>query len=116
MVPLRFAIPAILATAAGAGCFSYFVIVSLPARFETNARLLEVRLPPAVLDSSSPRARAATQTDLLPNEDKLATAAFQKAADDEILRRAPNTRASAFADELPMTGRIPLPKKRPIPR
>jgi hypothetical protein len=114
MVPLRFAVSAILATAAGAGCFSYFVIVSLPARFETNARLLEVRLPPAVLDSSSPSARAATQIDLPPNEDELATAAFQKAA-EEILRRVPNTRASAIT-ELPMTGRIPLPKNRPIPR
>ena len=94
MVPFRFAVPAILATAAAAGCFSYFVIISLPARFETDARLLDVRLPPAVLQSSSSSARAATQIDLPPNEDELATAAFQKAA-EEILRRAPNTRASA---------------------
>jgi len=113
MVPLRFAVPAILATAAAAGSFSYFVIVTLSARFETDARLLEVRLPPAVLESSSPAARASTQIDLPPNEDT--TAAFQKAA-EEILRRAPNTRASAVTDELPMTDRIPLPKNRPIPR
>jgi hypothetical protein len=31
MVTLRFAVPAILATAAAAGCFSYFVIVTLLA-------------------------------------------------------------------------------------
>ena len=114
MVTLRIAVPAILATAAVAGCLSYFVIITLPARFETDARLLEVRLPPAVLESSSSSARAATQIDLPPNEDELATAAFEKAA-EEILRRAPNTRASAIT-ELPMTGRIPLPKNRPIPR
>ena len=41
---------------------------------------------------------------------ELAAAAYQKAA-EEILRRAPNTRASAVSDELPMTGRIPLPEK-----
>ena len=105
MVTLRFAVPAILATAAAAGCFSYFVIVSLPARL----------LPPAVLYSPSPSERASTQIDQPPNADELAAAAFQKAA-EEILRRAPNTRASAVTDELPMTGRIPLPKNRPIPR
>ena len=115
MVTLRFAVPAILATAAAAGCFSYFVIVSLPARFEADARLLDVRLPPAVLYSPSPSERASTQIDQPPNADDLAAAAFQKAA-EEILRRAPDTRASVVTDELPMTGRIPLPKNRPIPR
>ena len=63
MVTLRFAVPAILATAAAAGCFCYFVIVSLPARFEAGARLLDARLPPAVVYSSSPSARASTQID-----------------------------------------------------
>ena len=115
MVTLRFAVPAILATAAAAGCFSYFIIVSLPARFEADARLLDERLPPAVLYSPSPSARASTQIDEPPNADELAAEAYQKAA-EAILRRAPNTRASAFADERPMTGRIPLPKKRPIAR
>ena len=115
MVTLRFAVPAILATAAAAGGFSYFVTVSLPARFEADARLLDVRLPPAVLYSPSPSARASTQIDEFPNVDELAAEAYQKAA-EAILRRTPDTRASAFADELRMTGRIPLPKRRPIAR
>ena len=115
MVTLRIAVLAILATAAAAGCFSYFVIITLPARFETDARLLDVRLPPAALYSPSPSTPASTQIDQPPNEDELAAAAYQKAA-EEILRRAPNTRASVVSDELPMTGRIPLPKKRPIAR
>ena len=114
MVTLRFAVPAILATAAAAGCLSYFVIVSLPARFEADARLLDVRSPAAVLHSSSPSARASTQVDQPTNAEELAAAAFQKAA-EEILRRAPDTRASAVTGELTMTGRIPLPKKRPTP-
>ena len=115
MVTLRSAVPAIFTAAAVAACLSYFVIITLPARFETDARLLDVRLPPAALYSPSPSTRASTQIDQPPNEDELAAAAYQKAA-EEILRRAPNTRASAFADERPMTGRIPLPKKRPIAR
>jgi hypothetical protein len=116
MVTLRIAVPAILATAAAAGCFSYFVIITLPARFATDARLLDVRLPPAALYSPGLSTGASKQIDQPSNADELvAAAAYQKAA-EEILRRAPNTRASAFSDEGPMTGRVPLPKKRPIAR
>ena len=115
MVTLRFAVPAIFATAAAVGCFSYFVSVILLARLETDARSLDVRLPPAVLDSSSPSTRASTQIDQPPSEDELAAVAFEKAA-EAILRRAPNTRASVGSDELPLKGPIPLPKKRPIAR
>ena len=113
MATLRFAIPVILAAAAVAGCFSYFV--APPARVETDVRLSDVRLPPAVLYSTGPNTRASRGIDQPPNADEQAAAAYQKAA-EEILRRAPNTRASAVSDELPMTGRIPLPKKRPIAR
>ena len=48
VITLRFAIPAILAAAAVAGCFSYFA--APPARVETD-----VRLQPAVLYSLAPR-------------------------------------------------------------
>jgi hypothetical protein len=58
MVTLRFAVPAILAAAAVAGCFSYFV--ALPVWVETDARLSDARLPPAVLYSTGPNARAST--------------------------------------------------------
>ena len=113
MVTLRFAIPAILAAAAVAGCFSYFV--TLPVWVETDARLSDVRLPPAVLYSLAPDTRASTRIDQPPNANEQAAAAFQKAA-EAILRRAPNTRASAGSDERPIAGPIPLPKKRPIAR
>ena len=113
MVPLRFAIPATLTAVAVAGCFTYFF--TPPAWVETGARSSGVRLPPAVLYSTGPNARGSIGIDQPPNADEQAAAAYQKAA-EAILRRAPNTRASAFADERPMTGRIPLPKKRPIAR
>ena len=74
MVTLRFAVPAILAAAAAAACFSYFV--TPPARVETD-----VRLPPAVLYSTGPHARASTGIDQPPNADEQAAAAYQKAAE-----------------------------------
>jgi hypothetical protein len=113
MVTLRFAIPAILAAAAVAGYFSYFVAPPAPA--EADERLSDVRLPPAVLYSTGPSTRVATPIDQPPNADELSAAAFEKAA-EAILRRAPNTRASAGSDELPITGPIPLPRRRPIAR
>ena len=111
MVTLRFAIPATLAAATVAGCYTYFV--TQPAWVEADAPLPAVRLPPAVLYSTGPNARTSTAgVDQPSNADEQAAAAYQKAAEG----RAPNTRASAIGDELPMTGRIPLPKKRPIAR
>jgi hypothetical protein len=108
MVPLRFAVPAILAAAAVAGCLSYFL--TLPARVESD-----LRLPPGAHYLTGPNVGALTRTDQPPTADELAAEAYQTAA-EAILRRAPNTRASARDDELPITGPIPLPKRRPIAR
>ena len=110
MVALRFAAPAILAAVAAAGCFIYFVTPP-PARVEADQRL-----PPAVLYSRGPDAPASIRIDQRPSADEKAAAAYQKAA-GAILRRAANARASAVgADESPITGPIPLPKRRPIRR
>jgi hypothetical protein len=54
------------------------------------------------------------RVDRLTNDEEKAVAAFQRAA-DAILKRAENLQASA-PKELPIKGKIPLPKKRPIPR
>jgi hypothetical protein len=93
------------------------ISLSLPSLRGSNleVRLLEVRLPPALLYPPSPSAPASTQIDQPPKADELSAAAYQKAA-EEILRRAPNSRASAVTNDLSMTGRIPFPKHRPIPR
>ena len=109
MVTLRFVVPAILAAAAAAGCFIYFVTPP-PARVEADQRL-----PPAVLYSRGPDTTASTSIDQRPSADEKAAAAFQEAA-AAILRQAPYTPASAGADEPPITGPIPLPKRRPITR
>jgi hypothetical protein len=109
MVTLRFAVPAVLAAAAAAGCFTYFVTPS-PARVEADPRL-----PPTVPNSSGPDTTASTSIDQRPSADEKAAAAFQEAA-AAILRRAPNTPASAGGDEPPITEPIPLPKRRPITR
>ena len=109
MVALRFAVPAILAAAAAAGCFIYFVTPP-PARVEADQRL-----PPAVLYSRGPDTTASTRIDQRTRAEEKAAAAYEKAA-EAILRRAANARASAGADESPINGPIPLPKRRPITR
>ena len=84
MVTLRFAVPAILAAAAAAGCFTYFVTPS-PARVEADQRL-----PPTVPNLRGPDTTASTSIDQRPSADEKAAAAYQEAA-EAILRRAPNT-------------------------
>ena len=107
MISLRLAIPAVLTAAAVAGCFTYLVPQPI-ARVEGDQRL-----PPAKLTSSGPDTTAGVYKH--PGADEKAAIAYLEAA-QAILRRAPSAQASASNDELPITGRIPLPRKRPIPR
>ena len=103
---MRHAVPAVLAAAAVAGCFAYFV--TPPARVEADPRLL-----PSVPNVTGPDTRASTSIDQPPNAEEKAAEAYREAA-EAILRRAPNARASDGADEPPITGPIPLPKRRPV--
>jgi hypothetical protein len=57
---------------------------------------------PTVPNLRGPDTTASTSIDRYPSADEKAAAAFQEAA------------ASAGADEPPITGLIPLPKRRPI--
>jgi hypothetical protein len=108
MITLRLAIPAVLAAAAVAGCFTYFV--TPPTRVDADQLL-----PPTVPNLLGPDTTASTSIDQRPSADEKAAAAYLEAA-EAILRRAPNVRASAGADEPPITGPIPLPKRRPVTR
>jgi hypothetical protein len=99
MVALRFAVPAILAAAAAAGCFIYFVTPP-SARVEADQRL-----PPAVLYSRGPSTTASTGIDQRLSADEKAAAAYEKAA-AAILRRAANARRA----RRPQSWAIPLPK------
>jgi hypothetical protein len=100
---LRLAVPAVVVAAALAGSFTYFV--SPPPRVEAEQR------------SAAP-ARDATGTAAAKppsiSQDRSAED-FLRAA-EAILRPLSNAQASARSDEPPITGHIPLPKRRPIPR
>ena len=78
MVTLRFAVPAILAAAAAAGCFTYFVTPS-PAWVEADQRL-----PPTAPNLRDPDTTASTSIDLRPSADEKAAAAFQEAAEGSL--------------------------------
>lgn len=108
MISLRLALPAVLVAAALAGCFTYFVSPS--PRVEA-----EKPLPPTMSDLTSPAPVGPTNIDQGPSTEAQAAAAYQRAA-EAILKRAPDARASTSTDEGPITGHIPLPRRRPIPR
>lgn len=104
MISLRLAVPAVLVAAALAGCFTYFV-APLP-QIEAD------RLSPQSGQSLVPDMSTPTKSDqrLSAGED-----AYRQAA-DAILKKAPDSQASARTTGLPITGHIPLPKRRPIAR
>jgi hypothetical protein len=64
-------------------------------------------------DLTGPDTRASASIDQSPNAYEKAAEAYREAA-EAIRRRAPNARASADADEPPIVGPIPLPRRRPI--
>jgi hypothetical protein len=100
MISLRIAVPAVLVAAVVAGCVTYFVTSPPPVEADQ-------RLPPTLPD-------VAPNIDRRPNAEEQAELAFTRAA-SAILRRLPDVQASAGVNELPFTGRIPLPKRRPRP-
>jgi hypothetical protein len=108
MISLRLAVPAVLVAAVVAGCFTYFV--TPPPRVETDQRL-----PPTAPEMIGPDRATPADVDQRPSAEEQAAAAFQRAA-AAIQKQAPEAQASAGTDEPPITGHIPLPKRRPIPR
>jgi hypothetical protein len=107
MVSLRLVVPMMLAAAIVAACFTYLIAPPSPVEAENRAT------PPA----STYRAQDVAvpmRIDRLTNDEEKTVAAFERAA-DAILKRAANLQASATTG-VPIVGKIPLPKKRPIPR
>jgi len=103
MISLRLAVSAVLAAGAVAGCFTY--LVTPPARVDDH------QPPSTVPNLTGPGTRASTSPDRSPTAEEQAAEAYQQAA-EAILKT--NALASAGPDEQPITGRIPLPKRRPI--
>jgi len=109
LISLRLAVPGVLVAAAAAGCFTYFVTQPLPVEADQ-------RLPATARDMTGrPHTETRANIDQRANAEELAAAAFQRAA-AAILKQLPNAQASAGTSEPPITGHIPLPKRRPIPR
>jgi hypothetical protein len=106
MISLRLAVPALLIAAAVAGCFTYFVSQP-PVKADQP-------LPPTTPDITSSNAGTPTDIDQRRRANEPAEAFLRAAA--AILRRAEYAQASAGIDAPPITGHIPLPKRRPIPR
>jgi hypothetical protein len=95
MIRLRFAVLAILASAAFAGRLTYFVVPL--AQLETDHRL----------QASVPRTEpVVAAVDRHSTAEQQAAAAFERAA-KTILERSPDALAYAGPDEPPITGRIP---------
>jgi hypothetical protein len=108
MIRLRLAVPAVLVAAAFAGCLTYFVVPL--AQVDTDQRLPATM--PTLTARTEPLAPDIGQHLAAEQE---AAAAFERAA-KTILKRLPDALAYAGADEPSITGHIPLPKRRPIPR
>lgn len=104
MISLRLAVPTILVAAAVAGAFTYFLTPAPPQPVEPDRRLplAGPKLPgPSDAGMSANIERTSAQDSI---------DAFQRAA-EAILKNA-----KASAREPVITGPIPLPRKRPIPR
>ena len=106
MISWRFVVPAVLGAAAVAAWITYVVLPIPPNLIEANQQM-----PPAS-KSTSRQVSASSSVQTPSTEDDVT--AYQRAA-EAILKRAQNAKASA--DEPPLVaGRIPLPKRRPLPR
>jgi hypothetical protein len=106
MISWRLIVLAVLVAAAIAGCLTYFVTPTPPVEADQ-------RLPPTSSDFKGPFTGTRTNIDSHPTVDERAEAFLQAAK--AILKRAPDAQASADANEPPIAGHIPLPRKRPIP-
>jgi hypothetical protein len=103
MLRLRLVIPIVFFAAVVAAGLTYFFALSPTVQPDPPSI---PALPKKVLETAAPKR--------LTDDDEKAIAAFQQAA-DVILKRAENL-AAAITPDLPIKGRIPMPKKRPIPR
>ena len=109
MVGSHLVISAVVTAAALAGCFAY--LLRPPIAWVAVDQ--EPHLGKITFSGTDTTASLGADRQLIENE-KAATAYLEAA--QAILRRAPTAQASASAAEIPITGRIPLPRKRPIPR
>jgi len=104
MISLRLAVPAVLVAALVAGLLTYFI--SPPPQAQADRQL-----PPS---GKMPEAAMSVPIEQHPSVENKADTFLQAAR--AILKQVPNAQASADTDQPRITGRIPLPKRRPIAR
>ena len=109
MIGLRLAVAAVLVAAILAGCITYLLIPTAPARVETDQSM-----PPTVLNVSG-RFEPGTAAEIQRPVTRDHIEAFERAA-EAILKRAQHATAAAGTDKPLITGRIPMPRPRPLPR
>jgi hypothetical protein len=109
MISWRFAVLTVLVPVAAAGCITYFATPAPPRPIEADQR----SPPTAAAAIATARSDSGVSRNIQPLSTDDDITAYQRAA-DAILKRAQNAKASA--DEPLFTGRIPLPKRRPVPR
>ena len=109
MIGPRVVISAVLSTAALAGCLAYLL------RPPIASVKIDMQSDPGKPQFGGPVATVSKGAETRPVENEKVASDYLAAA-HAILRQAPAAHASAGADEVPITGRIPLPRKRPIPR
>jgi hypothetical protein len=108
MLYFRYLAPAIIAVTAFAGSIAYFIMPSLQTA--ASVRLFPER--PAALLLPDPLASSTGQKSV----EEAAADEFLRAA-REIVRKAPDARAAIPDSAEPsITGRVPLPRRRPISR
>jgi len=108
MNSLRHVVAAVLVAAAVAGCITYFGNAGLTQPIEAGQRL-----PPIVPSAAKGRPDTGVSTNTRPPGTEDDINSYERAA-QAILKRTQNAKASA--DEPLITGRVPLPKRRPILR
>ena len=99
------AVLAVLGAAVSAGCIFHVIVTGPTSHYQAPGT---VRLIVPKVDVTRHDPEISTS---IPTDDHVK--AYQRAV-DAILKRAENAKASA--GEPPSIGRVPLPKKRPIPR
>jgi hypothetical protein len=108
MVSLRLAVLVMPAAAVVAACFTYLIAPPSPVEADHQP-------PPTAASSAEQDTPIPMRIGRVTNDEEKTVAAFQRAA-DAILMRSANLQASATPDQLPISGKVPLPKRRPIPR
>lgn len=109
MIGVRLAAAAVLVAAVVAGCITYLLIPAGPGPLEADQPM-----QPTVLNVSG-RFDPGQSEEIHRPVTRDHIEAFERAA-EAILKRAQHATAAAGTDRPLITGRIPLPRPRPLPR